>query len=72
MANKRFTLRQAREMACAVEEASGSGDDERAHSLEDDLRKAVLEAIVDGSPRPKALARIALVTSHHEFRRDCA
>jgi hypothetical protein len=47
-------------------------DDEVAHDDEDRLRADVLQAIVDGSPDYKALARIALSTRKIQFSRWCA
>ena len=72
MANRGFTPKKARDMVDLIEKAAAGGDDEAAHGIEDDLRKAALEAIADGSPQPKALARIALSTSRIEFKRSCA
>ena len=72
MANRGFTPNKARDMVDKIEAAVRGGDDEAAHGIEDDLRKAVLEAIVDGSKQPKALARIALSTDRIEFKRSCA
>jgi hypothetical protein len=50
------------------------GDDEAAHSLEDDLHRAVLRHIAD-RPTSRAngqLARLALRTQHLNFARWCA
>lgn len=52
--------------------AACAGDDEAAHGMEDRLRADVLRAIVDGSPRPEALAAAALQTDIIEFARWCA
>lgn len=61
------------EVMARVEEINKvAEDDERAHSLEDDLRQDVLEAIADGAPNAKELARTALLTSEIEFARWCA
>lgn len=49
-----------------------AGDDESAHSEEDDLRRDVLQAIADGNPIAAALASLALTTSEIEFSRWCA
>lgn len=48
-------------------------DDERAHSMEDALRRRdVLEAIAAGAENPSSLASIALSTSEVPFSRWCA
>ena len=47
-------------------------DDERAHSLEDDLRFRVLTEISIGSPFARELARVALQTQSINFTRWCA
>lgn len=49
-----------------------ANDDERAHSLEDDLHVAVLTAIAGGVGDPRALAREALKTKDIKFSRYCA
>lgn len=72
MASRGFTPGKARDMVDEIERVVAKGDFEAAHALEDDLRKKALEAIINGSPQPKALARIALSTSRIDFRRDCA
>ncbi|GAA0972808.1 hypothetical protein Q7689_00470 [Nocardiopsis tropica] len=48
------------------------GDDEVAHSEEDDLYADVLQAIADGADSPAALARVALGTKSINFNRWCA
>jgi len=49
---------------------AAEGDSEAAHSLEDHIRGAVLEAIADGSAEDaRALARVALSTADIEFER---
>lgn len=47
-------------------------DDEKAHSMEDALRRDVLEAIAKGVENPSLLASIALSTSEVPFSRWCA
>lgn len=47
-------------------------DDESAHSDEDKLRALVLQAVVEGHPDAKELARIALATKDLDFARWCA
>ena len=50
-----------------------AGDDEAAHSEEDDLRRDVLRAIADGEcDDPAAAARLVLTTSEIRFARWCA
>ncbi|MFJ9558320.1 hypothetical protein ACIRPH_31320 [Nocardiopsis sp. NPDC101807] len=48
------------------------GDDEVAHSAEDDLYADVLQAIADGADSPAELARVALGTKSINFNRRCA
>ena len=48
------------------------GDDEIAHSFEDDLREKVLEDIANGAENPQELAREVLETSKVHFERWCA
>ena len=47
-------------------------DDEKAHVLEDQLYKAVLEAVVEGDPDAKIMAEMALTTQDVDFSRWCA
>lgn len=49
-----------------------AGDDERAHSMEDDLHQDVLAEIANGAPNAAELAREALLTLGIEFARWCA
>lgn len=49
-----------------------NADDEAAHSEEDQLHQAVLQAIALGSPYPQELAALALKTRDIEFARWCA
>jgi hypothetical protein len=51
---------------------ANSNDGERAHSMEDDLREWVLEAIANGAPNAVELAKAALETSAIDFPRWCA
>ncbi len=52
---------------------SVAGDDERAHSKEDDLHQDVLHNIANGTAEsPQEMARLALTTSEIEFYRWCA
>ena len=49
------------------------GDDEVAHSWEDELHQDVLRAIADGQcSDPAAIARTALLSDEIEFSRWCA
>ena len=53
--------------------ATIAGDDEAAHSAEDDLRTCVLEAISEGvATDPEECARLALTTADIKFERWCA
>ena len=49
-----------------------AGDDECAHSAEDDLHQAVLTAIARGEGPAQELAAEALKTLHVDFERWCA
>jgi hypothetical protein len=50
-----------------------AGDDEAAHSAEDDLRERVLAMIADGSASdPQAYAEAVLKTNEIDFQRWCA
>ena len=49
-----------------------AGDDEAAHSAEDQLHANVLAAIADGHPFPEKIALEALRTLGIEFARWCA
>lgn len=49
-----------------------SGDDERAHALEDDLWRAVLSEIASGRGDVARKARAALKTLDVKFSRRCA
>lgn len=51
---------------------SMSGDDEAAHSAEDDLHQEVLAAIADGTEHSAELAKEALKTLDISFARWCA
>lgn len=48
---------------------AAKGNDHVQHSLEDDLRRDVLEAIADGAIDAQQLAALVLETSDIEFRR---
>lgn len=52
--------------------AVNDSDDETAHSLEDDMRRAVLQAIADGYPDATELAKLALTSDDISFARWCA
>ncbi len=49
-----------------------AGDDEVAHSLEDDLHVAVLRLVAAGHPEARELAAAALETVDVDFARHCA
>ncbi len=66
-----ITVSDARKRLKSIRE-SADYDDEAAHSEEDKLREQVLEAIVEGSPDPVALAKVALKTREIDFARWCA
>ena len=52
--------------------AAMTGDEEAAHSAEDNLHADVLRAIADGARNGRALAREVLKTEDLDFRRWCA
>lgn len=65
-----MTVAEAR---AAVEKIrAAAGDDEIAHSYEDDFRASVLKAIAEGSEDAVELAEIALTTGEIQFARWCA
>jgi hypothetical protein len=47
-------------------------DDEKAHSMEDDLLQDVLKAIAKGSGKSRALAQEALKSLKIKFPRHCS
>ncbi len=50
-----------------------AGDDENAHSAEDRLHEAVLQAIADGTcENPQVAASLALTSRQIKFARWCA
>jgi hypothetical protein len=59
-------------MVESIRVAADEDDDEQAHGLEDDMREAVLRAIMDGAENAKDLAEIALSTNEIKFSRWCA
>lgn len=52
--------------------AEAAGDDERAHILEDELWRDVLQAIINNKTHAQEMARIALSTQAIQFSRWCA
>lgn len=61
------------EVAAEVERIRAmAGDDERAHSAEDDLWEKVLIAVAEGHPDAAQLALVALRTKEIDFARWCA
>ena len=61
------------EVAARVEAIAGMvGDDEVAHSAEDELWHDVLMAIANGDDEPQKLAAEALHTRDFDFHRWCA
>jgi hypothetical protein len=55
-----------------LEIIQATGDPERAHSLEDQLRHDVLIAINEGTDDPSFLAGLALMTEKLDFHRWAA
>ncbi len=65
-----MTEQEARER---LEEIRGiAGDDEVAHSKEDEFHRDVLSLIATGCHNGQELARIAIQTSEIQFARWCA
>ena len=57
----------------ALEDGPFGWDDESAHVSEDALHEAVLQSIADGTAEdPKAMAALALQTTHLDFSRWCS
>ena len=68
-----MTSEEVAKLVAEVEEAVKDGDDEVAHSREDDLHKAVLIAISNGMcDDPAACAAAAVKTVEMCFARWCA
>lgn len=67
-----MTPEQVREQVDTIAQAAAVGDDEAAHSTEDDLYLDVLQHIADGATDAAELAREALKTRPLPFRRWCA
>lgn len=65
-----MTVKEAQRRLEAVREVVG--DDEKAHSREDELHRDVLQHIALGGRNGAALARIALQTRELDFARWCA
>lgn len=65
-------VQDVRDRVAAIKAAAADGDDEKAHSLEDELWYDVLRAIArhQASYAP-ALATEAIQTKHIEFQRNC-
>jgi len=69
----RINIEQARAKLAECLLAAQSGDDERAHSVEDALHHAVIDTIANGqADDPRALAEIAARTAGIDFQRWCA
>jgi len=49
-----------------------AGDDEAAHSFEDDLHEKALQEIADGIENPSEIAKEVLKTKKIRFARWCA
>ncbi len=69
-----MTIEEAIERVAEIRRIAG--DDESAHSMEDELRRAVLDTIANG-PRLthdeiRELAKVALSTGAIDFERWCA
>lgn len=70
-----MTLQDAVKALAAIRGAARRGDDDVAHSLEDELRTDVLAAIANGNVEgtsPALLAAVALSSSEIGFMRHCA
>jgi hypothetical protein len=65
-----MTMEMVAAAVALIKEASDRGDDERAHGLDDQLRKDLLTAISQGlCTDPGWCAEIALTTEKLEFTR---
>lgn len=67
-----MTLDEVNAKVAKIREAATSGDDESAHSMEDDLHYAVLCVISELGGPAGELAAAALATSHIDFYRWCS
>ena len=66
-----MTIKEVQERIAEISNASD--DDERAHSMEDDLYQDLLEAIESGEAEaPQEMCRLALTTKGMDFARWCA
>jgi hypothetical protein len=72
-AGKKVTVVTVQHDVLKVSKAAHDGDDEKAHSLEDDLHLSVLEAIAEGRcESPASCAREASKTKNIRFARHAA
>jgi hypothetical protein len=67
-----LTVDEARALVAEIRRHAAEGDDEAAHSVEDDLRERALGAIYAGAPNAVELAGVALSTKRLGFDRWCA
>ena len=67
-----LTVAQVVQTVRSIKAVADAGDDERAHSMEDDLMRAVLGAVAIGHPQGQAMAIAALMTAGIDFHRWCA
>ena len=65
-----MTVKEVRARVQEIKEKRG--DYEVAHSLEDDLRRDVLQEIARGTRKSRALAGEVLKSRHIKFARVCA
>jgi hypothetical protein len=66
-----LTIAHVEEMLRTIRDIAG--DDEAAHSKEDDMHQLVLRAIADGKCEdPRECARVALKSQEIDFARWCA
>lgn len=64
-----MTPKQVTEEVAKIKEEAERGDYQNAHEMEDTLFREVLEAIANGAPRPRELAKVALRTRAIPFER---
>jgi hypothetical protein len=65
-----MTLPEAAELYMTIRGLAIAGDDEAAHSSEDRLMRAAIDAVVAGHPDGMNLARFAAMAGDLDFRRS--
>lgn len=65
-----MTIKDVKDSVKRIEEVKM--DDERAHSMEDNLHQTVLKAVAEGASNADKLAKEALKSLKIDFKRWCA